>query len=151
VEFELSSGRRAGATVARASGPETGLAFAEEIDVVALLTRRLVSQIAERRSLPRVEVRRTVRLCSEGRRSLATTRDICQGGVQLIADPELGIGDAVRVELDSLPSIDGLVRWRRGLVIGVQFPVELSWQQLMPWIRAVQGEIPNSVGAPRSA
>src|SRR5688572_21825547 len=50
--LELSNGQRCAARIDWSRGREVGLAFDDPLDIVALINRNLVSQPAERRTMP---------------------------------------------------------------------------------------------------
>lgn len=62
LALELVTGQRPTAIVEWLSGGEAGVRFKQPIDVLALIKRTLISQPAERRSMPRVELRCGARL-----------------------------------------------------------------------------------------
>ena len=77
LALELVTGQRAAAMVEWVGGGESGVRFKQPIDVRALIHRTLISQPTDRRSMPRVELRRGVRLKwlqSSATRSCATSR-----------------------------------------------------------------------------
>ena len=57
VAIELATGQRPAGTIDWVAGGEAGIRFKQPIDMLALLNRKLVSQPAERRTMPRVELR----------------------------------------------------------------------------------------------
>lgn len=135
--------------VARAlwsDGAEAGLAFEAPVDVLGLVARNLARTSAERRRLPRIELRHTVGLHRGGEVEQVRTRDISQGGVGL-ETRALAVGDMVQLTFDGLRPLDGAVRWRTEETVGVAFAQELGWQTLLPWLRSLQqapGPAPGS-------
>ena len=57
VALELETGQRPAGTIAWQDRDETGITFKEPVNLLALITRKLVSQPVERRAVPRVELR----------------------------------------------------------------------------------------------
>lgn len=135
VALELITGQRAPSTVEWVGSDETGVRFKHPIDVVALINRKLISQPAERRSMPRVELRCGVRVLWGATVSAGILRNISARGMQLEADDLPSPGTYLSVEIDGLDVPNGEVMWRRDHLAGIQLREELSWTSLMPWIR----------------
>src|SRR5919107_164011 len=74
VAVELGTGQRPAGTIAWVAGGEAGVSFHQPVDVLALINRSLVSQPAERRRMPRVELRCAVHLRCGGDLRRATMR-----------------------------------------------------------------------------
>jgi hypothetical protein len=136
LELELMSGDQIDGTIEWRRGSEVGLRFDTPIDIFSLLARNLVSQPGERRRMPRVELFCPALLESPTRTELVTTRDVAQGGVKVDSPSPLIEGERVMLTLEDLRPIEGEVRWVEGCVAGVSFLRELSWQELMPWLKA---------------
>lgn len=135
VSVELGTGQRPAATVAWVRGGEAGVSFKQPVDLLALINRSLISQPAERRTMPRVEVRCPVYLKWAGRTELATLRNISSKGMQ-IEGPELPPRDTfLSVFIEGLVIPAGEVVWRKEDLAGIELFEELSWTSLVPWIR----------------
>src|SRR5690349_12263383 len=76
VTVELNTGQRLGGTVEWSDRDEVGVRFVDRLDLVALINRNLVSQPAERRAMPRVEIRCPAYVKCGGQLSSATLRNI---------------------------------------------------------------------------
>lgn len=151
LELELPTGEQLGGTIVWRRGCEVGLRFDEPIDVLPILARNLASQPGERRRMPRVELACPALLEAGSRSGLATIRDVAQGGVKIEAPFALAPEERVTVAPDGLRRIEGVVRWTRGDVAGIEFQTELEWQELMPWLRArraVPAEFPSPPARP---
>jgi hypothetical protein len=135
VAVELGTGQRAAGTVAWASRGDLGICFNDRVDVLPLLNRKLVSQPAERRSMPRVEVRCAVYLKSGGNLLPATMRNISARGLQLEGEGLPPRGTYVSVFVEGLNVPPGEVVWRRDNLAGIEVIEELSWTSIIPWIR----------------
>ena len=133
--LELDTGQRPAGTVEFVGRGEAGVRFKHPIDVLALVNRRLISQPTERRSMPRVELRRGVRLNWGGSVCDAVLRNISARGMQVEADGLPPRGTYVSVHIDGLVVPSGEVMWRKDSVAGIQLIEELRWTSLMPWIR----------------
>lgn len=118
-------------------GIEAGLAFDMPVDVLGMVARNLARATAERRRLPRIELRHTVGVHRGGEVQQLRTRDISQGGVGVEARG-LGVDEAVQLTFDGLRPLDGTVRWIAGETAGIVFSEELGWQTLFPWLRGIQ-------------
>src|SRR5689334_11072026 len=55
ASVELATGQRAAGKVAWTGSNQLGVRFDDSIDVIALLNRKLISQVRERRTMPRLE------------------------------------------------------------------------------------------------
>lgn len=118
-------------------GVEAGLVFDTPVDVLGMVARKLARTTAERRRLPRIELRHTVGVHCSGAVEQLRTRDISQGGIGVEARG-LAAGAAVRLTFDGLRPLDGTVRWVSGDMAGIGFTEELGWQTLFPWLRSLQ-------------
>jgi hypothetical protein len=137
VAVELATGQRAPGKVAWSNREELGIRFDETIDVVALLNRKLVSQLPDRRTMPRLEVRCLAHIkCGEHFRP-AVLRNISANGLQLEGDDLPAVGTYVSVFVEGLNIPSGEIVWSRGGLAGVELFEELSWTSIIPWVRAV--------------
>ncbi len=135
LTIELGTGQRQQATVEWLREGENGLRFRQPIDVIALINRQLVSQPAERRAMPRVEIRSAIHI-KRGEDFLpATIRNISSGGLQVEGDSLPAIGSYVSLFVDGLSMPSGEIAWRKGKRAGIELMEELSWATIMPWIR----------------
>ena len=137
IALELVTGQRPAATVEWVGGGEAGVRFKQAIDVLALINRTLISQPAERRSIPRVELRCGVHVKWGGNLCEAVLRNISARGMQVegVGLPPRGTRVSIRIDGLNVPS--GEVMWRKDTVAGIQLSEELGWALLMPWIRKV--------------
>ena len=137
VAIELASGQRCAATVDWLRGDDAGLRFDEPIDIFALINRNLVAQAAERRALPRIELRFGARLKWGEHSAAAMTRNISARGMQVEGDhlPPVGTYCAIHLEGLSLPPCE--VVWRSSTLAGFEFFEELSWASIIPWVKGV--------------
>lgn len=135
VAAELGNGQRVDAVVAWRGEQDVGLRFTRPIDVMALITRELVAQPADRRTMPRVEVRCSAWI-KEGERFIPTViRNISAGGVQLEGGELPLAGQPIHLFLEGLGIPPGEVIWKRADLAGARFDRELSWQTILPWIK----------------
>lgn len=137
LALELVTGQRPAATVEWLSGGEAGVRFKQPIDVLALINRTLLSQPAERRSMPRVELRCGARLIWGATVCDAILRNISARGMQMEADGLPPRDTYLSIQIDGLNVPAGEVMWRKDNLAGIQLVEELSWTSLMPWIRKV--------------
>lgn len=127
-------------------GIEAGLAFEAPVDILGIVARNLARVTADRRRLPRIELRQTVGVHCAGAVEQLRTRNISQGGVGVEARG-LAVDAAVRLTFDGLRPLDGTVRWIAGETAGIVFAEELGWQTLLPWLREIQhAAIPGDAG-----
>jgi len=135
VAVELATGQRAAGTVEWREGDEAGIRFKQPVDIVALLNRKLVSQVAERRKMPRVELRCHVGVKWGIELAAATLRNISASGLQVEGDGLPPPDTFVSLFVDGLAMPAGEVVWRKGNLAGIELMEELAWSSLMPWIR----------------
>jgi hypothetical protein len=137
VAVELGTGQRPAGRVAWNRNGELGVRFDDNVDVVALLNRQLVSQARERRTMPRLEVRCAAHI-KWGEHLLGTTlRNISARGLQLEGDGLPAVGSYVSVFVDGLNIPAGEVVWARNGLVGIEIFEELSWSSIIPWVRDV--------------
>lgn len=135
IVVELPSGQRATACVDWVKDGECGIRFGKAVDVLALINRTLVSQPAERRAMPRVEIRCGAYL-KRGEDFLpATIRNISAAGLQLEGQSLPPVGSYVSVFVEGLKMPPGEVAWQKESLAGIELMEELSWSSIMPWIR----------------
>jgi hypothetical protein len=137
VVVELASGQRAVGRIAWADRGEVGVKFDDSIDVIALLNRQLVSQVRERRTMPRLEMRTSVHIKCGEHFSGTTLRNISARGLQLEGDELPAVGAYVSVFVEGLNVPAGEVVWRRDKLAGIELFEELSWTSLIAWVREV--------------
>ncbi len=137
VAIELETGQRPAGTIDWIAGGEAGIRFRQPIDMLALLTRKLVAQPGERRTMPRVELRCGVGLKWSGNLATATLRNISARGLQIEGEGLPPRDSFVSLFIDGLIVPAGEVVWRKGNLAGIELMDELSWSSIMPWIREV--------------
>ena len=124
--------------------------FDVPVDVVGELARCLASLPAERRQMPRIELRQRLCIRHEGQVDFAWTRNLSPAGIGLDTRAQLTPGAQVEITLDGLRPIQGEVRWAENSQAGIAFAEELGWQLLMPWLRKIASQRPGPVAVPRS-
>jgi hypothetical protein len=135
ISVELATGHRHAATIDWAEGGEAGIRFHSAIDVLALINRKLVSQTAERRAMPRVEIRCSA-FVKKGEDFLPVTiRNISAGGLQVEGEALPAQGTFVSIFIDGLIVPAGEIAWRKDRLAGIELLEELSWTSIMPWVR----------------
>jgi hypothetical protein len=141
--LELPTGQRCAATIDWSRGGEAGLAFDEPLDIVALINRNLVAQPAERRTMPRIELRVAAHLKWGEHFEAALTRNVSARGMQVEGAqlPPVGTYVALFVEGLNLPPCD--VVWRRNKLAGLEFFEELSWASIIPWVKGISRILPT--------
>jgi hypothetical protein len=135
IAVELATGHRHAATIEWVDGGEIGVRFTQPVDVLALINRKLVSQTAERRAMPRVEIRCSA-FVKKGEDFLPVmVRNISAGGLQVEGEALPPQGTFVSIFIDGLIVPPGEIAWRKGKLAGIELLEELSWSSIMPWIR----------------
>jgi hypothetical protein len=137
IALELATGQRPAGTIEWVRGGEAGIRFKQPIDMLALINRKLVSQPAERRSMPRIELRcgLYVKWCTN--LEPATLRNISALGLQIEGDGLPPTGTLVGLFVEGLNVPPGEIVWRKDNLAGVELFEELSWTSIIPWIREV--------------
>jgi len=148
MHLEMASGQSVAGKVDWCAEGEAGFVFDEPVDIISTLARTLASLPAERRAMPRVEIRQLVSIRSGNKVEHARTRNISQGGVGIDTKLELAVGDSVQLTFDALRPLDGTVRWTQDGQAGIAFDEGLGWQTLMPWFRHLQRAHSGSERAP---
>lgn len=138
ITLELSNGQGIAGRIGWITDSEAGIVFDQPIDVIGTIARNLAALPADRRQMPRVELRQTVAIRQSGRVEHGRTRNISQGGVAIESTLDLNRDDVVQLTLDGLRPLGGVVRWARDRQAGIAFDEDLGWQTLMPWLRGVQ-------------
>jgi hypothetical protein len=118
--------------------------FDAPLDVVGALARCLAALPAERRQMPRIELRQRVCMRHSGQADFAWTRNLSPSGIGIETRAALAIGETVELTLDGLRPIVGEVRWAERGQAGIAFAEALGWQLLMPWLRKVADAAPRA-------
>jgi len=137
ASVELITGQRAPGKVAWTGPNQLGVRFDDNIDVIALLNRKLVSQVRERRTMPRLELRCPVHVKCGGQFWPATLRNISAKGLQIEGDDLPAVGAYVSAFVEGLNIPPGEVIWKRGKLAGIEVMEELSWTSIIPWVRGI--------------
>lgn len=135
VSVELGNGQRPAGTIAWIAGGEAGVSFNQPVDLLALINRSLISQPAERRRMPRVELRCAVHIKSGGTFDRVTMRNISATGLQIEGEELPPKGTFVSLFVDGLVVPPGEIVWRKDNLAGIELFEELSWTSIVPWIR----------------
>jgi hypothetical protein len=135
ASLELASGqRRTGRLEPSASG-RLAFAFDEPLDIVALINRNLISQPAERRSMPRVELRAPIHVKWAEHLAPAMVRNLSSAGLQVEGDDLPPQGTLTSLYLDGIILPPAEAVWRRTGLAGFEFFEEVSWSSLIAWVR----------------
>ena len=144
VALELGNGQRRQGRVEWARSGALGIAFAEPLDIVALINRNLVAQPAERRAMPRVELRRPLHVKWCEHLEPAVTRNISSSGIQVEGARLPPVGTLASLFVDGLNLPPAEVVWRQGQLAGFELFEEVSWSSLIAWVREMK-----RAGSPR--
>jgi hypothetical protein len=136
VEVEFRSGELLAGSVVWERERDVGIAFAERIDVTAVLASGSVIEATKRRSVPRISVQCPGQLSTGLRLVDIMLQDISQGGASLEAMTQTGNLSSVQLSLPNLQPIAGVVRWTSGTKLGVSFNECIAFEQLARWIQA---------------
>lgn len=122
--------------------------FDQPLDVVGALARCLAALPAERRQMPRIELRQRLCVRHSGQADFGWTRNLSTSGIGLETRAALAVGEQVELTLDGLRPLTGEVRWAERSQAGIAFDEELGWQTLMPWLRKHASAAPRPAAAP---
>src|SRR5690606_6888432 len=114
IAIEVANGQRPQGVVDWVSGGEAGVVFRRPLDMLALINRNLVSQPAERRAMPRVELRSRLHLKWGASLAPAMLRNISAQGLQLEGEELPPRGTFVSVFIEGLNVPPGEVVWQKG-------------------------------------
>lgn len=135
LELELMTGQLLGGTISARHGSEVALQFDAPVDVFAIIASDLVSQPGERRRMPRIELSCAVAIEGARGSDFVTARDVSQGGIKIECAGGFAVDEKVLVTLDGFRPVEGQIRWTNGPLAGIVFDQEISWQELMPWLK----------------
>jgi len=135
VAVELANGQRPTGTIDWVKDGEAGIVFRQPVDMLALINRNLISQPAERRAMPRVELRARLHLKWGASIAGATLRNISARGLQVEGDELPPRGTFTSVFIEGLNVPPGEVVWQKGNLAGIELFEDLSWSSIIPWIR----------------
>jgi hypothetical protein len=133
LEIELKENQPVGGQVSWVRGTDAGIAFDEQVDVIALLR---AAADGPRPRMPRVEVN-CVCFVREGaimHRCLA--RNVSQGGLSVETSNPLAVDGEVTVTLPGLSPQPGRVRWNDGPRYGISFNSVLPLAGLVEWLHS---------------
>ena len=137
IAVELATGHRPHGIIDWVDGGEAGIKFKQPVDMLALINRNLISQPAERRAMPRVELRCPIHVKWGANLSPAVTRNISARGLQVEGADLPPRGTFVGLFIDGLVVPSGEVIWSKGNLAGIELLEELSWTSIIPWIREI--------------
>lgn len=135
VEIEFRSGDRLSGTIVWEDDHDVGMVFPEPIDVAAVLAGTRATDPSKRRTLPRIKIECQGRLSSRIRSTVATLKDISQGGANLDVEAPLTECSNVELLLPDLPPVPGVVRWSSGSAVGLSFNECIAFERLAHWIQ----------------
>lgn len=137
VAIELGTGQRPAGKIEWVRGGEAGVSFNQPVDLLALINRSLINQPAERRKMPRVELRCPVHIKSGGSFDRVTMRNISANGLQIEGEDLPAMGTFVSLFVDGLVVPPGEIVWRKDNLAGIELFEEMSWTSIVPWIREI--------------
>ena len=137
VAVELANGQRPQGKVEWTNAGETGVVFRQPVDMIALINRNLIAQPAERRAMPRVELRAPLHLKWGASLAPARLRNISANGLQIEGEELPQRGTFVSLFIEGLNLPPGELVWRKGEIAGIELLEELSWSSIIAWIREV--------------
>ncbi len=140
--MELPFGVSAAGSVVGDDPDSLAFRFDAPLDVVAALARCLAALPAERRQMPRIELRQRLCIRHGDQVDFAWTRNLSPAGLGIEIRAPLRVGEVVEITLDGLRPIAGEIRWTEHGQAGIAFAEEIGWQILMPWLRQVANRRP---------
>jgi hypothetical protein len=140
IAVELKTNHRIPGVVSWTKESTIGVTFDEKIDVAEILSNPPVMDNGWRPRMPRIPVDRLATLRAGARTYWVSARDISQGGVRVESDQPLDIGGETVVTLENFRPVPGVVRWRRGNVVGISFNQVIPFHELSQWLVAREDE-----------
>lgn len=137
VAVELTNGQRPQGVVDWIRDGEAGIVFKQPVDMIALINRNLINQPAERRAMPRVELRCRLHLKWGATIAGATLRNISARGLQVEGEELPARGTFVSAFIEGLNVPPGEVVWQKDNLAGIELLEDLSWSSIIPWIRTL--------------
>ena len=135
VRVELRPGELLDGAVIWARDWDIGIAFAQPIDVKAVLASRWITEHDRQRRLPRVKFTSLVHVKLGEERYDALLCDISQGGAKIQTREPLPYWGEIVLMLDDFPPVAGLVRWQDDTLVGLSFSESIPSDVLARWIR----------------
>lgn len=133
VEVELKTGHSVVGRVSWIREHQVGIAFAEPIDVLAILAN---DEAGPRPRMPRIEIQTAAYVRAGASTWRLACTDISQGGIK-VDTPTALIPDAdVVVTLPGLAPLAAVVRWATRSSAGISFNTPLSLSDLVAWLRS---------------
>lgn len=137
VSVELKQGDTVSGIAQWADNGLVGIAFDEQIDVLALLNAPTGKP---RPRMPRIELSCTATLRYEGVVFRADVANISQGGICVKSPVDLEIDADVVISLAGLHSAAGVVKWQDGEHYGIGFNRIFPVSELMAFLQDQQRE-----------
>lgn len=131
VSVELKCGESVDGTARWIKDDTVGVEFDTPVDVVELLA---TSMEGPRPRMPRIEVDCLAWLREGADLHRVYARDVSQGGIKVMSEHTLGIGNDVIVTLPGLPPVAGTVRWFQSGCYGLTFNKVLPLPLLVGWL-----------------
>ena len=132
VAVELKNGQPLLGRVGWVRDHQVGIAFAEPIDVLAILAS---DDAAQRPRMPRIEVRTAAYVRDGAATARMQCSDISQGGIKVDTPTALTPDSDVVVTLPGLAPQASVVRWATESTAGISFNTPLPLSQLVEWLR----------------
>jgi hypothetical protein len=140
-ELELGNGERFPVELIWQSDGHAGFSFAGgPVDLFGVVEEE--AAFPKRNLRLKLSMPLTVTIGIEER--AATLGDLSQQGAQVQVDPPLAIGQHVRLTAEGFPTLDALVRWRRGKAHGLVFQRSFRLDELAVLVDRLQRGLPES-------
>lgn len=137
VSVELKHGESVSGVAQWSEKGLVGIAFDEQIDVLALLTTPGDGPTPR---MPRIDLNCSASLRRDGDVLRVRVLNISQGGICITSDANLEINANVVVSLVGLHAAAGVVKWREGKCYGIGFNRVYPVHELMAFLKDQQRE-----------
>ena len=138
LTIELKTGFTVQCTVAWVRESVVGVEFAEQVDVLEILTNTLDGP---RPRMPRIEVDCFATVRDGANVHRMRVQDVSQGGVKLETAVVLNKGGDLVVSLPGLDPQPSAIRWTEGGQLGVTFNRLLPLADLVAWLHAMREQL----------
>lgn len=141
IQVEVTPDCPVAATVIWERDDLAGIAFDRPIDVIAALRGGSRDNPYRRVTrTPRLQIRRTARICTEEFEVAVQLCDVSLKGAKFEFDDPLPIDSELGLFVDGLPALCGRVRWWKDGRAGIEFDIPLQMDMLAEWVGASAGQ-----------
>ena len=134
VQVEFSSNQRLPGEIVWTRDTSCGVKFDQDIDLRELLANRPTRGKGQKVRPPRLDISCKAELLIDGVVYRTEVRDISLGGIKVAISDWNCVNKSVRVTLESLKPVKGVIRWYKAGHAGIVFDRQLSFEDLAEWM-----------------